>query len=105
MIDRELAAFLEEGIGIQIGTRDASLAPNGARVVVTRAGDTLFVATGPGPRRRMFAVTEQTFTARGVDFRYTFQRDSTGLFSTLVISNNGSETIARRTVTLDAPRR
>ena len=36
MIDKELAAFLEEGIGIQIGTRDASLAPNGARVVAVR---------------------------------------------------------------------
>jgi hypothetical protein len=36
MIDEELAAFLEEGIGIQIGTRDAALAPNGARVVAVR---------------------------------------------------------------------
>jgi hypothetical protein len=36
MIDKELAAFLEEGIGIQIGTRDAALAPNGARVVAVR---------------------------------------------------------------------
>jgi hypothetical protein len=39
MIDKELAAFLEEGIGIQIGTRDASLAPNGARVVAVRVED------------------------------------------------------------------
>jgi hypothetical protein len=33
MIDTELAAFLEEGIAIQIGTRNARLEPNGARVV------------------------------------------------------------------------
>jgi hypothetical protein len=39
MIDKELAAFLEEGIGIQIGTRDAALAPNGARVVAVRVED------------------------------------------------------------------
>jgi Pyridoxamine 5'-phosphate oxidase len=36
MIDKELAAFLEEGIAIQIGTRSASLEPNGARVVAVR---------------------------------------------------------------------
>ena len=36
MIDKELAAFLEEGIGIQIGTRTAGLEPNGARVVAVR---------------------------------------------------------------------
>jgi hypothetical protein len=39
MIDNELAAFLEEGIGIQIGTRNASLEPNGARVVAVRVED------------------------------------------------------------------
>ena len=36
MIDKELAAFLEEGIGIQIGTRNGRLEPNGARVVAVR---------------------------------------------------------------------
>ena len=39
MINKELAAFLEEGIGIQIGTRNASLEPNGARVVAVRVED------------------------------------------------------------------
>ena len=39
MIDKELAAFLEEGIAIQIGTRNASLEPNGARVVAVRVED------------------------------------------------------------------
>jgi hypothetical protein len=39
MIDKELAAFLEEGIGIQIGTRNVTLAPNGARVVAVRVED------------------------------------------------------------------
>ena len=39
MIDKELAAFLEEGIAIQIGTRNARLEPNGARVVAVRVVD------------------------------------------------------------------
>ena len=33
MIDAELAAFLEEGLGIQLGTRNARLEPTGVRVV------------------------------------------------------------------------
>jgi hypothetical protein len=33
MIDGELAAFLQEGIAIQLGTRNAALQPNGVRVV------------------------------------------------------------------------
>ena len=33
MIDADLAAFLEEGVGIQLGTRNARLEPNGVRVV------------------------------------------------------------------------
>ena len=36
MIDKELAAFLQEGIAIQIGTRNANLEPNGARVVAIK---------------------------------------------------------------------
>jgi hypothetical protein len=36
VIDREFAAFLEEGIGIQIGTRNERLEPNGARVVAVK---------------------------------------------------------------------
>ena len=40
MIDTELAVFLQEGIAIQLGTRNARLEPNGARVVaVTVEGD------------------------------------------------------------------
>ena len=40
MIDTELAAFLEEGIAIQLGTRNARFEPNGVRVVaVTVEGD------------------------------------------------------------------
>lgn len=55
MIDKELAAFLEEGIGIQIGTRDATLAPNGARVVAVRVEDdgthlTVFVPSRAAPQ-------------------------------------------------------
>ena len=33
MIDQELAAFLQEGIAIQLGTRNERLEPNGVRVV------------------------------------------------------------------------
>ena len=39
MIQKELAAFLEEGIAINIGTRSASLQPNGARVVAVKVDD------------------------------------------------------------------
>ena len=36
MIDRELAAFLEEGLVIHLGTRNAHLEPSGARVTAVR---------------------------------------------------------------------
>src|SRR5512138_2178092 len=36
MITVELAAFLEQGVGIYIGTRNASLEPNGARAIAAR---------------------------------------------------------------------
>ena len=36
MIDRPLAAFLEEGLGIHIGTRDERLQPGGARALAAR---------------------------------------------------------------------
>ena len=36
MIDRELAAFLEQGLGIHIGTRNDRLHPNGARAVAAK---------------------------------------------------------------------
>jgi hypothetical protein len=36
MLNATLAAFLEEGLGIHIGTRNARLEPNGARAVAVR---------------------------------------------------------------------
>jgi hypothetical protein len=39
MIGPELAAFLQEGVGIQIGTRNAALEPNAARVVAVSVDD------------------------------------------------------------------
>jgi hypothetical protein len=36
MIDGALAAFLQEGVGIHIGTRNAALQPNGARAIAVR---------------------------------------------------------------------
>src|SRR5215204_3711815 len=39
MIDVELAAFLQEGIAIQLATRNARLEPNGVRVVAVRVED------------------------------------------------------------------
>lgn len=37
MIDKGLAAFLEEGLAIHIGTRDADLEPDGSRVTAIKA--------------------------------------------------------------------
>lgn len=36
MIDTQLAAFLEEGVGIHIGTRSAALQPNGTRALAAK---------------------------------------------------------------------
>jgi hypothetical protein len=36
MLSGDLAAFLEQGIGIYIGTRNAALEPNGARAIAAR---------------------------------------------------------------------
>lgn len=36
MIDEQLAAFLHDGVGIHIGTRNARFEPNGARAVSAR---------------------------------------------------------------------
>ena len=33
MIDTQLAAFIQEGVGIHIGSRNAALEPNGARAI------------------------------------------------------------------------
>ncbi len=39
MIDPELARFLEQGLGIHIGTRDAQLQPQGARAIAVKVED------------------------------------------------------------------
>ena len=39
MIDSTLAAFLEEGLGIHLGTRNARLEPNGARIIAVKVDD------------------------------------------------------------------
>jgi hypothetical protein len=39
MIDKELAAFLQEGVGIHIGTRNASMQPNGTRALAVTVDD------------------------------------------------------------------
>jgi hypothetical protein len=39
MIDKELASFLQEGIAIQLGTRNARLEPDGVRVVAAMVED------------------------------------------------------------------
>jgi hypothetical protein len=36
IIDRELADFIQQGVGIFIGTRNAALEPNGARAIAAR---------------------------------------------------------------------
>lgn len=49
MIDAALAGFLQQGLGIHIGTRDDGLQPNGARVlaVAVETGGTHLVAYVP----------------------------------------------------------
>ena len=39
VIDKALASFLEEGIAIQLGTRDDNLRPNGVRVAAVKVAD------------------------------------------------------------------
>ena len=39
MIDEQLAAFLQEGVGIHIGTRNDALEPNGARAIAVKVED------------------------------------------------------------------
>jgi len=39
MIDEQLAGFLQDGVGIHIGTRNAQLEPNGARAISLKVED------------------------------------------------------------------
>jgi hypothetical protein len=39
MIDQRLAAFLHDGVGIHLGTRNERLEPNGARAIAARVED------------------------------------------------------------------
>jgi hypothetical protein len=39
MIDQQLAAFLQDGVGIHLGTRNEQLEPNGARAISARVDD------------------------------------------------------------------
>jgi hypothetical protein len=39
MIDQQLSAFLHDGVGIHIGTRNAQFEPNGARALSARVED------------------------------------------------------------------
>ena len=55
MIDRELAAFLEEGLIIHLGTRNARLEPSGARVAAVTVDEdghhvTVYVPKVAAPR-------------------------------------------------------
>jgi hypothetical protein len=55
MVDRELAAFLQEGIGIHIGTCNDRLEPNGARALAVAVADDglhldVFLAEGAARR-------------------------------------------------------
>jgi len=57
MIDSRLAAFLEQGLGIHIGTRDEHLHPNGTRAVAAKVEGggshlVVYVAEIAAPRLR-----------------------------------------------------
>jgi hypothetical protein len=54
MIDATLAAFLQSGIAIQIGTRNATLEPSGARAIAVRVDESgtyfeVFLAEAASP--------------------------------------------------------
>ena len=56
MIDKLLAAFLEGGVGVHIGTRNAQLEPNGARAIsvkVEKDGQHLLVFISDVAARRV----------------------------------------------------
>src|SRR5688572_17154073 len=41
MIDATLARFLEEGLGVHLGTRNDQLEPNGARAIAVKVDETV----------------------------------------------------------------
>lgn len=55
MIPPALASFLQDGVGIHVGTRDDRLRPNGARALAVRVDEdgthlTVYIATVAAPR-------------------------------------------------------
>jgi hypothetical protein len=55
MIDKNLSSFLEEGLGVYVGTRNAALEPNGARGAAVRVEEggthaVVYVAEISAPR-------------------------------------------------------
>jgi hypothetical protein len=65
MIGPELAAFLEQGVGIHIGTRDDQLHPNGARAVAAKVDSggshlVVYVAEIAAARLRSYSADPRT---------------------------------------------
>lgn len=66
MIDAQLAAFLQEGVGIHIGTRDGARRPNGARAIavhVEHDGADLVVFVSAVAAARLMADLESNHQA------------------------------------------
>jgi hypothetical protein len=66
MIDAQLAAFLQEGVGIHIGTRDEARRPNGARAIavhVEHGGAQLVVYVAAVAAARLIADLESNHQA------------------------------------------
>lgn len=77
MIDQQLASFLEDGVGIHMGTRDERLQPSGARAVAARVepeGQHLVVYVAKAAVRRLMANLESNGQAAVVFGRPTDDR-------------------------------
>ena len=77
MIDRQLAQFLEDGVGIHIGTRNADLQPNGARAIAVKVeedGEHVIVFIAKVAARRVLPDLEANGQAALVFGRPTDER-------------------------------
>jgi hypothetical protein len=77
MIDQQLAAFLHDGVGVHIGTRNENLEPNGARAIsvkVEEDGRHLVVLISEVAARRVLPDLESNGLAAVVCARPTDER-------------------------------
>ena len=68
---------------------------NGGIIIVTREGDKLY-GEGPGGKPRLIPTAETEFNVQGVNTRFSFIKDSTEKFNSLVLLQNGNKISAKR---------